>query len=727
MISKSLFFNLMKEDAKRRLWTMALAFLAFFFSFPVRNALVIAEGLKQSEVDYPQIMIDLNEWLSFQNGWIAVLLIFLSLIMGVTSFSYLHSRQKVDFYHGIPVNRNNLFWAYYINGILIPGVLYGANLIINLGVFAVNGIEPAKLLGTTLSGFLLFMLHYIMLYTVTVLAMVLTGNILVGILGTGVFHFYFLCAIIVLELCFNQFFLTSYRSGDELFSFLMDKCSVFALFMVNMDQMGSSVIPAWMKVTRILSALGVTVVLSFLSFWLYKKRGSEAAGKAMAFPVSMPIIRIPIVILSSLSGGIFFWALHSSIGWGIFGLLCGMLLSHCIIEIIYHFDFRKLFSHWKQMLVSAVVAAVMFCVFRYDLLGYDRYIPAENSIESVAVSISDSVDWVSYGYSERDYMGDYNWKYQDSDDYVFDHMELKNTAPVLALVRDAVKRNQELHHESELSDDYLEDGYRNFYFSVKYNLKSGKSVYRSYTLPINVVRSEMAEIYENPDYLNGIYPILTQTPEDTAWVRVSRGDQTNIVSRDRNGTDKAMTEKLLLAYQEDLKNLKAKTMLEENPTANIQFMTKNQAEAETKREELQSSWKYSDVTSRGYYPIYPSFKNTLELLKECQVDVDKWNSQGNVKEISIDIDQFIDHEYYYDKEIPYLTVTDQTQITQMMNQAVIEDYSNMNPLGYKFGERVSFTAITSGGGNEGETSYSIPVDQLPESLKAEIEKIKKDA
>ncbi len=67
-------------------------------------------------------------------------------------------------------------------------------------------------------------------------------------------------------------------------------------------------------------------------------------------------------------------------------------------------------------------------------------------------------------------------------------------------------------------------------------------------------------------------------------MRVSRGSQSSIISRDKNGTDKAMTEKLLLAYQTDLSQLKVETMSKENPIASIQFMTKIQAEADSKRE-----------------------------------------------------------------------------------------------------------------------------------------------
>lgn len=724
MTSKNLFFNLLREDGKRRLWSAALAFLVFFFSFPVRIALMLGNDIKQ-KMSSQYIVSSLESSLGFPNGWTAALFIILSLIMGVSSYSYLHSRQKVDFYHGIPVNRKHLFWSNYFNGIFIPAAVYGANLIITFGVIAVYGISPADVAGSALSGFLLFIIHYSMMYSVTVMAMILTGNVIVGILGTMVLQFYFVCAILVFQLCFGSFFHTSYRDGGEVFSYWIDKSSPFMLFIINLEKLQTGT-PAGEQAVRILAVLAVTAVLTFLSFWLYKKRGSEAAGRALSFRVSKPIIRIPIVILSSLGGSVFFWLMHSSLGWAIFGLLCGMFLSHCVIEIIYHFDFRKLFSNWKQMAVSAALAAVIFCGFRYDLFGYDKYIPAERSIESVAVSMQDTNYWVSYGSPMQDALGDYYWEYQNSDDYIFSHMELKDTAPVLALVRDAVERNQRLNHGNIFSDDW-EDGSRRYYFSIKYNLKNGKSIYRSYTLSSDEVRPEIIEIFENQDFIKAVYPILTQTPEDTAWVRVSRGEQTNIVSRDRNGTDKAMTEKLLLAYQEDLKNLKAETMQKENPISTIQFLTRKQAEAEIKREATQSSWQYSDVTSRGYYPIYPSFKKTLELLKECQVDVESWNNLENVIEINIESGQFYTYGYTYEtKEAQFLTITDPAEIRRIMAQAVIEEYSSMNPFADRLEERVSFSAVTDSAGNRSEIRCTVPLNEMPESVKEEIEKIKKD-
>lgn len=74
-----------------------------------------------------------------------------------------------------------------------------------------------------------------------------------------------------------------------------------------------------------------------------------------------------------------------------------MVLSHCVIEIIYHFDFKKLFANRISMVVCAVAAALIFSVFRFDLLQYDHYMPDQSKLQSMAISMSNMDYWVSYG------------------------------------------------------------------------------------------------------------------------------------------------------------------------------------------------------------------------------------------------------------------------------------------------------------------------------------------
>lgn len=144
----------------------------------------------------------------------------------------------------------------------------------------------------------------------------------------------------------------------------------------------------------LINTVFVFCALTVLSLELYRKRPSEAAGKAMAFKRSMAPIRIILVLGAGLDGGMFFWALQSSLKWGLFGMIAAVVLSHCIIEIIYHFDFKKLFSHWIQLSVCLAAGVLFFLSFRYDWYGYDSYMPGKEDIASVSVDIGEDSDWV---------------------------------------------------------------------------------------------------------------------------------------------------------------------------------------------------------------------------------------------------------------------------------------------------------------------------------------------
>jgi ABC-2 type transport system permease protein len=289
------------------------------------------------------------------------------------------------------------------------------------------------------------------------------------------------------------------------------------------------------------------------------------------------------------------------------------------------------------------------------------------------------------------------------------------------MVKKAVENNRGKNWDRNTYDDWGESE-RSCDFSVKYTLKNGRNVYRSYSLKNSEVKEELSQLYEDQDFIQAIYPIFSQTTENTSAVRVSRGSQSSIISRDKNGTDKAMTEKLLLAYQADLNQLKVETMNKENPIASIQFMTMIQAEADSKREGNQNSWQYSDLTSRGYYPIYPSFTNTLDLLRECQLDVDSWNSYEEIKEIRFDLSQLsnYDKESHESSSSQYYTVSDPQLIAQIMSQAAIDEYAGMNPFGIWNTDRISFSAVSSALGNRSEIQYIIPMKQLPDSVREAI-------
>lgn len=661
--------------------------------------MAISECKEAADLTYANLCGSVYSILGARNGFLAFFIGLLSIILGVDGFSWLHNKRKVDFYHSLPIKREKLFFVHFLDGLLILFFSYGVNLLFSFMVTRINGIAFGAVLPIALTAFGFFMLHFVLMYCVTVLSMMLTGNILVGILGTGVLHLYFPALLVVHSNLFQTFFQTSYNGGSSSFmTFFMDKCSALTLFLNNY-----SILVSWEKGNlplRLILVFLVIVVLTALSLILYRLRGSEAAGKAMAFKFSKPIIRIPLVILAGVSGGTFLWYLHASMGWAIFGMLCGLLLMHCVMEIIYHFDIKKLFSNRVSLVACAIATALIFCFFRYDLSGYDRYIPKLEALKSVAVSFPHMDYWVDYGSVEKGDNGKYYWDGEVKDVYLFSHMNLSDKAAVLSLVKEA---SDEIKLKKEDERRGVADTGDYEYFSVKFTLKNGKTVYRTYST--KNVYGLLQKIYDSSDYRMAAFPVLEQTPEETAKVKLSTKSMSQDVTR---GGERDYVNLLLSAYQEELKGLTAKMMEGENPIAKIQFMNANQAAAGRK----------NGLWSQNSYPVYPSFTKTVALLKECGIDLNAEIEGRGIVAADFDFRRNDTHVKYGDDDhdvSPIYTVTDAKELKQLMKVAVLEDFSDMNPF-QKRVDQISFEATVLGTSGQKKQEYSIQRKDAPDFL-----------
>ena len=147
MTSKNLFFKLMRKDLGQRLWAVALIGMGCFFAYPVTAAVSAGEieryeDLKLGLLRYSdQIM----EWLSFENGMTAFVMMAAALVCGISGFAWLNAKSKVDFYHSIPVRREVLFAVDFVNGILIMAVPYVISMIAAACIAVGYGVDGTKL------------------------------------------------------------------------------------------------------------------------------------------------------------------------------------------------------------------------------------------------------------------------------------------------------------------------------------------------------------------------------------------------------------------------------------------------------------------------------------------------------------------------------------------------------------------------------------------------------
>lgn len=701
MTSRSLFFKYMKENTKQRIWNLALVLLLCFFAFPVTTALWSSTAfrpenlnsslpadlaLAQAQRDFTRDMLRMY---SMKGGALAFMLTIAAVVLAASGFAYLHSKKKTDFYHSLPIRREMLYAVTCLNGFLYMAVAYLGFLTIAAVMIRVKGVPFDW--GSLYLASVEHLCFFALVYMTAILSMLLTGNLVVGLLGTGVLFSWGPVICMTISAYFSEYFTTFY--GDDSFLLaLSERTSPVAWYVKAC--MSSQ--PGRMALWAMLAA----AVLFLLGMLLYRRRPSEAAGHAMAFPITEPIIRFLIAVPSSLLLGAMFHSMMYEDGWTVFGLVCGLLLVSCIIEIIYHFDFKSLFAHKRQLLVSAVFVGVVFAIFRFDLFGYDRYLPATEKLASGGIycDLLDP-DATSQYHSTVEYTEGWYGVTFDAmpSSTLADEMQISDDQGLELLHTIAA---QGVHDAAQARDRFLRGGGRSYDLeegdeafhnvTIAWHLRNGRTVYRSYRVNVSGVKTALEAVYDLDAYKTAMYPVLSLTADDVAGINYKEEDECSHVKL--AGAD--VKAALLAAYQEELKALTSETRAHEMPIAEIQFKTnEQQALIQKLRDE---GGNYTLFNHYYYYPIYPSFTKTIALLRACGVEVGGTVTPEKTASITLSYQGVAVSEeemapadtelgqrqrkYLSDDSRAMLTVTDPEQIREILAASASHSVVSLNPL-----------------------------------------------
>ena len=693
MTSKNLFFKLMKEDFKTRVWTLAISILIFFFTLIVATAMMISFNLYNSAVySYSNTLaLTFISYIDVKNPFFGVVFIVLSLVMAMSGFSYLFSKKKVDLYHSLPVKREVLYFVKIINGILIvliPFIICG--IVASLLVLANTGeiIVITSALWAIAEWTLLFILSYFL----TVFSIMLTGNMLIGIFACGFFCFYFPLLSLMLKGYQSSFFTTYYTSGFIIENALPNMSSFVLMF--NISELK--------ELVRIIIVILASIAFLFINLLLYKKRASEAAGKSVSFNIiKLPIKSMMVIFMSMLMYLLGYEVMNDSIGWGLFGLIVSGVITHCVMEIIYNQDFKKIFAKKIEMLILIIVSIFLAAVFQFDIFGYDSYIPSASQIKSAAV-ISNFLESNSEQYYNKVNITDgyYEGQYVDVDYASNSEMEadkikkmnIQNKDSVLELARKGIEAAKYGVVQYGDMDKVL----------ITYKLKNGRTVGRVYYVDLNQSLPELSNIYADESYKKSSYPILLEDAE-------------NIVSVDFNGImdndvhmvfhDDEMKKKIVESYKKELSSLEYDTKLKSYPFASIRFNNEFIEDALKKyagfnytsdsTTAVNSNWENvyaNSLESVGFYPVYPEFKETLALLKEMGVEITYKFPAEYVESIDVaynDLENVEEEIVTYSAEITPKSFTDEKDIEEILDKLVICD----SPYKENLNEDSNYTVI----------------------------------
>ena len=701
MTSKNLFFKLLREDLKRRVWAIALTVLALFIFLPIYCAIMIerySSYLMEKKWALEQILGLIGPGYEM----LIVITVIAAIVCGLSGFSFLHSRKKVDLYHSIPVRRETLFAVNYINGLLIYIIPYAINVFLSLMILQLNDFMNAKVLTAALMALGINTLFYCFVYTIVIIAVILTGNLIVSCLGIATFLLYGPIITQVTKMYFDRFY-SSYYSGHSIINELRF-LSPIGCYMDTITKYDSGdKIGIFM-----IKSLAITIILIAIAVFLYKKRPSEAAGIAMAFRLSRPIIKFLLVIPISLGGGITLQSVSSNRegGWFLFGLIFTFLIVYAIIETTYNFDIRSALRYKKQMLACALIIGGIACSFQFDLFHYDAFIPEKNKIESMSIAISGLDSNLRYFDTTTNVQ---EYRYNDNIEYQLENMELTDFDSVYAMAEMGIKRS------GKTIETNIYDG--TYQFFIKYNLNNGKEVYRKYLLNLDDSYEMMKDIYAKTEFKKVHYPIYQWRMEDIGKIFLQYD---SVVLNDKDfGLDgnenkelslgSNETKQLMEIYKEELNTLSLDNLAESTPFASMQI--------EVSRQDMSS------------YYIYPSFERTIGFLKDHGFDATKEVDTKEILQISVLNQRGPYNEGYIDENKNTTTslnepisYTDENQIAEILPVLIQEEYyyNNISILKVEEFIRVIVDIKINDYGSVESNTYYFKQGKIPDFVKEDI-------
>lgn len=639
--------HLIKDTIRKNAWLITLAFVISFFAMPVATALQL-QNLTPEGSNPTWYAQRLNEILEFaftiSNPLLIAMFSGAALISAAVVFKFLHNRNQVDFFHSLPVKRERLFITNYVAGMALIILPYLANALLTLAVIAAFGKLGSFPALSGLWGACQHLLFFAAIYSVVVLAAVLTGNGVINVLLSPVLLGIGPALVGIYMLTMTTFYSTFY---DALFPIdqWLTYTSPFTKYIFSATNPLT-----WKGALVLLIFIGVMLLLSLK---LYLRRPSEAAGNALAFRITRPVIKYPLVFIATSIMGLAFYSASNMQGelfWLLFGFVCGAFISNAIIEIIYHFDFKAIKGNYRGLCIFFVLFLALYSLPVFDLTGYDSYRPQKEQIASVRMNMS-SVD--DYGISSRYYYSPNYTSTRDRQMAQLDRGLLTDEENIQAALNIIDRGVQYTTDYESLTSEEKSDYYRLTSLNVVYTFTN--AVARQYSVPIALAAEDISHIIDSPEYKLNHFDIfqLTDAEADALTIESVQNLENQPLFQGENLTP-AVKNALLEAYKSDFMSLNSEVLKTQPPLGLLHL------------EFAYTNANGSASTYSMHYPVFSTFNHTLTELEALGISREafqKDTSQITHLEINVyDYDEYDDEpdmEHIYTQYSGYgITVSD---------------------------------------------------------------------
>ncbi len=579
MTSKNSFLASCRENQKRRVWVWIVAVLSQLLLYGGMTMIYLSRikgvyangGFKTPNAFKEGMCQAARDALGFSDNLYGTIFL-LAAIIGMQGFSYLFDRKKVDMYHSVPVSKDRRFAVVYINGIVIYLVANLSGMVLGTVIAASQGAVNMDVLATAGLAFVWNLFLFLAFYHMMMLAVMLTGNRFVTVCAylTFVLYEYGLkTQISALKRIFFNTYSEYYLGAEPKLSVIYD-CTIHIWNIKNAQNAAAAAAIAMPIVAKWILIGTVFLALAYLA---YKKRPSEAAGVAVAFPFMKPVAKVAVAIpVALLAGRMVYDTSYENELLQIAGMLAGGLIFCAAAEVLFDLYIRSIFRHLPSSGVALAGILAIFCIFKWDIFGYDSYIPEQNKVESIAISAD--------GYYDNYW--DENQQYLGQGEFEKENMFLTDVSPVLALAESVKGADTEQMGDARP-------------VQILYRLTSGRMAARMIRVDYDDPGTEelLNQIFRTDAFKKGVFQGITDETSDADLTRItySNGPARAVIPVEEAG-------RLREAWLKDMEQFDFTLVRHNRPCGILYF-------------------HYGDYNQRQWV-VYDSFENTVSALKKLE-------------------------------------------------------------------------------------------------------------
>lgn len=629
MISRRSYWAKWLENIKRRGWTFVLCAAVMLLLGPVFLSVNLtglynggAFGAQTSEEMDLMMRTAFVSHIGFSQIWIFPALFF-AVLFAVQGFCWLYSRQKMDLYMSVPVSSVKRYVMIWGNGIVCYAGLSFTGLLLCWATGAVFGVMSCYAAAQSMAAWAFQMLAFLAMYHVSLVAVMLTGNVLTALLGCVVL-FSYEPAMRILYNHLKTMFYYSYCSADAERMMRLPWLSPFAgtldLFERVCYRDGYLVgVPGTGGLTwqfGIQTGLLVICAASagIFAYWLYRKRKTESYHRSVAFSPLAAVLELALLVPFGMAAGMAVAKMSGDSGIFLFGgCLLGTVCGHAMIRLVYKRELKEVLGGKAVFAVSLTAAACFLGLFRFEWTGYDSYIPASREVRAVSVSLES--DYSAFGnYEEPLWEGGS----VDMEEELLEKMASENTETIESVLwlakkwRDKGMPGTVRDFEAGADTGYISEGAgknENLRrWVVCYTMQGGRKVYRRFFADMEADQDKIDIIMKDPSYQRVRYQIFSPMFEERLGeMKISFADgRTETLYTAEKG-------ELLEALRTDFRQYGYSMISDSIPEGKICFELKNKEGGQ-------------DSTRIWEYPLYKSFEKTGEVLARNGIEVRDWQT-----------------------------------------------------------------------------------------------------